>query len=290
MSGKYALITGASTGIGYASAAALADSGFHVFAGVRSESDGERIRVQSGGKLEPVILDVTNLEDIAAARAHVEKTVGNSGLHGLVNNAGIAVAGPLEFIPMKDFQRQMDVNVNGLVAVTQAFLPLLRAASGRLCCISSTSGYLSTPFTASYCASKFAVEAIGDALRMELAPWNIRVSLVEPGASDTPIWQKGKVEIDALLEYMPPECLMLYGRVIKMLRDDLDKMARSAAPVNTVSRCVVHALTARRPKTRYRCAKGRRAYAAWIAARWLPDKLRDKLILKAMGLTGNPQG
>ncbi len=284
MSTDHALVTGASTGIGYASAVVLAEKGFHVFAGVRSSADGERIRAQSGGKLEPILLDVTNAAQIVDAVAHISGVVGKAGLRGLVNNAGICVAGPLEFIPMEDFGRQMNVNVMGLVAVTQAFLPLLRLASGRLCLVSSNNGYLSPPFMAPYSASKFAVEAIGDALRAELAPWNIRVSLVEPGATDTPIWEKSKAENEALLGRMPAECTLLYGKAIDLLRSEADKMARGASPVSQVSDCVVHALTAKNPKTRYRCAKG--ATLAWIAARWLPDKLRDKIILRAMALMG----
>jgi NAD(P)-dependent dehydrogenase (short-subunit alcohol dehydrogenase family) len=284
MSAEYVLVTGSSTGIGYASAVALAEKGLHVFAGVRSEADGNRVRLQSGGKLEPILLDVTNSEHIANARTHMESIVGEAGLRGLVNNAGIGVVGPLEFIPPEDFERQLNVNVKGLLAVTQAFLPLLRAASGRLCLVSSTNGFLTTPFMGPYSASKHAVEALGDALRVELAPWNIRVSLIEPGAADTPIWAKARTENEAMLARMPAECFALYGGMIDTLRGEAEKLARSAAPVKTVSDCVVHALTSKRPKTRYRCAKGARL--AWIAARWLPDRLRDKIILKAMALMG----
>jgi NAD(P)-dependent dehydrogenase (short-subunit alcohol dehydrogenase family) len=284
MNNRYVLVTGASTGIGYASAVALAEKGFHVFAGVRNPADAERIRLQSGGRLEPVILDVTKPEQIADVEAHIESVVGGAGLHGLINNAGIVVAGPLEFLPIEDFQRQWEINVKGLMAVTQAFLPLLRANSGRLCLVSSNSGYLSTPFMGAYCASKFAVEALGDALRVELATWNIRVSLIEPGATATPIWEKSKVTNEAILARMPAECMELYAKEIALLRTEADKMAKTAAPVKTVTDCVVHSLTAANPKTRYRCAKG--ATLAWIAARWLPDKLRDKIILKAMAMMG----
>ncbi len=284
MNTQYVLVTGASTGIGHASAAALAKEGFHVFAGVRSEADAERIRAESAGNLEPLLLDVTNAGQIAAAAAHVTHVVGDAGLHGLVNNAGVAVVGPLEFVPPEEFERQMKVNVTGLLAVTQAFLPLLRAASGRLCLISSTNGFLAVPFMGPYSAAKFAVEAVGDCLRSELAPWNIRVSLVEPGATDTAIWEKSKTENEALLARMPAECTRLYGDAIETMRAESERMIRRASPVRKVSDCVVHAVTSKRPKTRYLCADGARL--AWIAARWLPDTWRDFVLRKAFGSIG----
>lgn len=279
---KYALVTGASTGIGHACACALAERGYRVFAGVRTEADAERIRAEGGGEIEPVTLDVTDPGQITAAARHVSAACGETGLHGLVNNAGIAVAGPLEFIPMEDFARQMAVNVNGLLAVTQAFLPLLRRAAGRLCLISSTNGFLSPPFMGPYSASKFAVEALGDALRVELAPWKIRVSLVQPGAIQTPIWDKSKAANEALLARMPAACTELYGGAIEVMRREAEKMAGRAVPVRRVSDCVVHALTSKRPRTRYLCGGGGRM--EWFVARWLPDTWRDRLIRLATGL------
>ena len=227
---------------------------------------------------------MTDANQIKDAVTRVTHTVGKAGLRGLVNNAGISVVGPLEFVPMEAFERQMNVNVNGLLAVTQAFLPLLRAASGRLCLVSSTNGFLAVPIMGPYSASKFAVEALGDCLRGELAPWNIRVSLVEPGATQTAIWEKSKAENEALLARMPAECTALYGTAIDMLRGEAEKMVLRASPVGVVSECVVHALIAKRPKTRYRCADGARL--AWFAARWLPDTWRDWVISKALGSIG----
>ena len=282
MSMAYALVTGASTGIGYACATALAEKGYHVFAGVRNNNDGDRIRAESGGKLNPILLDVTNARHIADALSHVTTAVGDAGLHGLVNNAGIAVAGPLEFIPLDAFDHQMNVNVRGLLAVTQAFLPLLRKASGRLCFISSTNGFLAPPFMGPYSASKFAVEALGDTLRVELAPWKMHVSLVQPGAIQTPIWEKSKRENEALLGRMPAGCRELYGKAIEMMRREAGKMEGRAVPARQVADCVVHALTAKRPKTRYLCGGGARL--EWIAARWLPDRWRDRLIRILTGL------
>jgi len=282
VSRKYALVTGASTGIGLASALALAEYGYHVFAGVRSESDAARLRDESGGKLEPIQLDVCDADQIGAAVAGIGAQVGDAGLHALVNNAGVAVAGPLEYIPMQDFARQMNINVNGVVAVTQACLPLLRRAQGRIAIISSTNGYFAAPFMAPYAASKFAVEAIGDCLRVELAPWNIRVSLIEPGSIRTPIWQKAKAENEAMLARMPAECHSLYAQGIEALRREGADAERRASPVKGVSDCVLHAVTSAAPKTRYRCGNG--ATLQWILARWLPDTWRDAVVGKAMGV------
>lgn len=282
MSADYALVTGASTGIGYACAAALADKGFHVFAGVRNAADGERIRNESGGKLDPIQLDVTNPGHIAAAKQRITEVSGENGLRGLVNNAGIAVAAPLEFVPMADFEHQMNVNVKGVLAVTQAFVPLLRMASGRICLISSTNGFFAPPFMGPYSASKFAVEALGDSLRLELAPWNIRVSLVQPGAIQTPIWEKSKAANEAMLTRMPPECFTLYGKAIEVMRREAEKMAARSVPPSHVADCVTHAITAAKPKPRYLCGGGARM--EWLVARWIPDTLRDRLIRMLIGL------
>lgn len=284
MGTEYVLVTGATTGIGYASAIALAKKGYHVFAGVRKDADADRIRTQAGEGVEPIKLDVTNPAHIADAVEYITQAVGKTGLRGLVNNAGIAVVGPLEFVPMEDFNRQMNVNVNGLLAVTRAFLPLLRMASGRLCLISSTNGFLPIPFMGPYSISKFAVESIGDCLRNELAPWGIRVSLIEPGATQTAIWEKSRAENEALFERMPPECHELYGRIMDTMRVEAEKMVKRASPVHKVSDCVVHAITSSRPKTRYLCADGARL--AWFAARWLPDTWRDFVIRNAFGRIG----
>src|SRR3954471_14417569 len=167
------VITGASTGIGATCAAHLSSLGFRVFAGVRKPEDAERAR-EAGH--EPLTIDVTDPESIRSA---VEQ-VGDAPLSGLVNNAGIAVAGPLEFIPIDEFRRQLDVNVVGQVAVTQAFLPALRRSRGRVVFVGSIAGRSALPFLGAYAASKFAVEAVTDALRVELRPWGIDVAVVEP--------------------------------------------------------------------------------------------------------------
>ena len=184
------VITGASTGIGEACALHLDQLGWRVFAGVRKDSDGEALQRKASPRLMPVRIDVTDAASIAGAREIVARELGDRGLDGLVNNAGVVVAGPLEFVPMDDLRRQLEINVIGQIAVTQAFLSFVRTARGRIVNIGSVSGKMATPFVGPYAASKFAMEALTDALRCELRPWGIQVSIVEPGSIATPIWEK----------------------------------------------------------------------------------------------------
>jgi NAD(P)-dependent dehydrogenase (short-subunit alcohol dehydrogenase family) len=201
------LITGASTGIGEATALHLDGLGHRVFAGVRNEADGERLAAAArSGRLTPVHLDVTDDAGIATALDEVGEASGGR-LDGVVNNAGVALGGPLDFLPMEDFRTQMDINVTGLLAVTQAAMPLIRGASGRVVLIGSMSGRLAVPMTGAYSASKFAVEALADTLRMELSPWGLAVSLIQPGAIKTPIWDKGREQLVAMTDRYTPEAL-----------------------------------------------------------------------------------
>lgn len=273
------IITGASTGIGRACALGLKQDGFRVFAGVRRETDARELE---GLGLDTAIIDVTSKESIARARDAIETALGESDrLAGLVNNAGIALAAPLEAIPLDDLRRQFEVNVIGLVAATQAFLPLLRRDHGRLVNIGSVSGYLATPLTGPYAASKFALEAISDTLRLELAPWDIPVSLVQPGPIDTPIWDKSRAEAEGLRERIGEEARRLYGPLIDAVERAVAATARGAIPAEAVVRAVRHALMARRPRTRY--LVGRHARMQRFLARRLPDRLRDWVILRVLG-------
>ena len=176
------VITGASTGIGAASARHLDRLGFRVFAGIRKSQDGERLRAQTSSKLTPIRFDVTDDGSIAAAADTIRAALDGDGLAGLVNNAGIAVPGPIETVPLAEARKQFEVNVLGQIAVTQAFLPLLRQGRGRIVNIGSIAGLTATPFLGLYGASKFALEALTDALRVEVRPWGINVSIIEPGA------------------------------------------------------------------------------------------------------------
>jgi NAD(P)-dependent dehydrogenase (short-subunit alcohol dehydrogenase family) len=232
-----------------------------VLAGVRKPGDAP-------AGTEEVLLDVTDDEQVRAAAAGVGE------LHGLVNNAGIAVAAPLEAIPIDELRRQLEVNVVGQVAVTQALLPALRRARGRVVFVGSIAGRSALPFLAPYAASKHALEAIGDALRIELAPSGIEVSVVEPGSIATPIWTKGAAIADEIQSRVPAETLALY-------RDRMDAFRRAAAaagrrgiPPERVAEVVEQALTADRSKTRYLVGRDAKLRAAFER---LPDRLRDRV-------------
>jgi NAD(P)-dependent dehydrogenase (short-subunit alcohol dehydrogenase family) len=273
------LMTGASTGIGRAGALHLCAKGFHVFAGVRKESDADALRqratgVLSSGVLTPLMLDVT---DEASIRAAYEIVAAQGGLAGLVNNAGIARLGPLEYFPIPEVRLHMEVNVIGAVAVTQAFLPLLREGKGRVVNISSVSGLCALPFASAYSASKFALEAASDALRVELRPWKIPVSIIEPGNVKTPIWEKGIAAADAMLKSAPPDVVAqgtkLYGPVTEFLKQRA-RNPRGITP-ECVARVIEHALTSKKPRARYIVGGDARALQL---LRVLPTPLRDWII------------
>ena len=276
------MITGASTGIGAACALHLDRLGWRVFAGVRRQADADTLRAQSSPRLTPISLDVTDTVSISTAASAVAGAVGQAGLAGLVNNAGIVVPGPIEFLPLTDLRRQLEINVVGQVAVTQAFLPLIRAGRGRIVNMGSISGRMATPFTGAYAASKFALEALTDALRLELAPWGISVSIVEPGAVATPIWEKSARTAEAMLGSVQPEALVLYAEAIEAVKRTAANAAKRAVDPVDVARIVEHALTAARPRTRY--VVGREAKFRAAMALLVPDRVRDNLVAKAMGL------
>ncbi len=276
------LITGASTGIGAACALRLASRGWRVFAGVRREADGRRLEEAAPQAITPLLLDVTRQEQLEEAVARIREEVGDRGLHGLVNNAGIAVGGPLEFLKREQIEEQFQVNVFGAVAATQVCLPLLRAAAGRLVFISSNSGFWCEPFLSVYGGSKHALEAIGDSLRVELHPWDIRVALVEPGMVKTPIWDKARAAAAHADDALSPEALDLYAAPLEALRRMVCKTPAIAAAPDRVARAVTHALEARRPKTRYRV--GIDCRIQFHLRRLLPDRLRDRIARWVMGL------
>ena len=276
------VITGTSTGIGRASAIELDRRGFRVFAGMRSPAAAEQLRAAASSRLTPVEIDVTDAAGIAAAAKTVGDAVGDAGIAGLVDNAGIAVAGPLELLPIDALRRQFEVNVIGQVAVIQAFLPLLRKGRGRIVNISSISGGLAAPYMGAYAASKFALEAITDSLRLELRTWGIGVSAVEPGPIDTPIWEKATAVAEQMAAGVSPEAMKLYETDLAAVRRSVAQSAKTASPVDRVVQAVVHALTARRPKTRYFLGWGVRL--PFKAFRMLPDRLRDRIVRRAVGL------
>jgi len=269
------VVTGASTGIGRACAIRLARLGYTVLAGVRNPADGEAIRTSCPGTIQPVLLDVTRPESIAAALA----AVGSGPLAGLVNNAGIAVTGPLELVALEAWRRQFEVNVIGLVAVTQAFLPSLRLAKGRVVNIGSIAGRSALPGSAPYDASKFAIEAVSDSLRMEVSAFGVSVSLIEPGAVATPLWGKALADVENIRRQATPERYEPYARLLANLQQEAAESARKAISADGVARAVERAMTARRPRTRY--LVGPDAWF-WLLLNLLPDRWRDRLILSRL--------
>jgi NAD(P)-dependent dehydrogenase (short-subunit alcohol dehydrogenase family) len=272
------LITGASTGIGRATALHLARAGWTVFAGVRKLADGEVLAAAGGVRVEPIVLDVTDPAQIAAAVERVNQHGGR--LDALVNNAGIGYGGPLELIPIDDLRNQLEVNVLGPVAVTQALLPALRRARGRVVLVSSIGGRVPMAFTAPYAASKHALEAIGDTLRVELRSSHVQVALIEPGSVATPIWDKSRAQGEHVT--VPPELAEQYGHVEVAMRKVIDGTERRGVPPERVAKTIEDALTARRMKARYLI--GRDARAMLIAKRLLPDHAFDRVARRALGV------
>ena len=268
------VITGASTGIGYASALHLSSLGFQVFAGVRRDEDAERLGAAGNGSIEPVMIDVTDQASIDAAADRVRAATGGR-IAGLVNNAGIAVPGPLEYLPMDEFRRQIEVNLTGQVAVTQAFLPMLRPSRGRIVNIGSIGGRVALPLLGPYAASKHAMEGLTDSLRRELRPAGIEVSIIRPGPIATEIWERGNAKADELLERMP-EAEEHYAAAIAGARAGATERLKEAIPPKQVAEVVAHALTSDKPRTRYLVGPRTRLMA--LMATVLPDRLLDRLI------------
>jgi NAD(P)-dependent dehydrogenase (short-subunit alcohol dehydrogenase family) len=275
------VVTGTSTGIGAATALHLADVGFHVFAGVRREVDGEALKAQTSATLTPLIIDVTDGGTISAAEAVVAEAVGERGLAGLVNNAGIGKPAPLEFQPMTDFRTQLEVNLFGPVAMIQTFLPMIRRGTGRIVNVGSIGGMLVLPLNGAYSASKFGMRAISDALRLELRQWHIHVSLIEVAPVKTAIFGKTFAELDALQERLGEAHYGLYEQQIAAIRKAVEKAAADADSPKVVAKAVAHALTSDKPKTRYLEGHGGRQTALAAA---LPDRARDLALVRELGL------
>ena len=276
------VVTGTSTGIGAATAIRLANLGFHVFAGVRRDEDAKVARKGANGNVTPLMVDITDAAMIAAAAKNVEQVVGERGLAGLVNNAGIVKAGPLEFQPLDDFRHQLEVNLIGHLAVIQAFLPLIRRGRGRIVNVGSVGGLLVLPIQGAYSASKFGLEALSDALRLELRQWKIPVSHVDPGVTDTPIFGKTLVELDRALNALHERGHDEYDAQFAAIRKVVEKSPDSAAPADDLAKAIARALTADKPKTRYHAGHGSKE--AFVAARTLTDRAKDMLVAREVGL------
>jgi len=273
------LLTGASRGIGRATALRLARAGWTVYATVRSAADGEELAAEAASAaVHPLQLEVTSDEQVAALDEALPER-----LDAIVNNAGIVVSGPLETLSAADLREQFDVNVVGAVALTNLVLPRLRASRGRIVFVSSLSGVISTPMTGAYNASKFALEAIADAWRLELRPWGVKVILVEPAMTDTDLWRKAPETLEAEAAEMSAEHRELYAEHLDGMRKTVPRMQKMAKPVDTVAAAIEKALTAARPRARYPVGADVRVQAALSGV--TPDRVKDAAFAR---LTGTP--
>lgn len=278
---KTVLITGVSTGIGYAAAQALLQRHYRVFGSVRKQADAERLQCELGSDFTPLIFDVTDEAGIATAVATLNESIANTGLSALINNAGIAEPAPLMHMALADFRKHLEINVMGVLAVTQACLPLLGAQKnwsqppGRIINISSVSGKIAYPFMGAYAASKHALEGMSDSLRRELLLYGIDVILIEPGTVQTPIIGKFAEQVG---RYMNTD----YGRFLAPLAATVEKREASALPVERVTKVIIKALESDNPKTRYPIP--RKKFSGWFLPRWLPDRLFDRLVTRQLGI------
>jgi NAD(P)-dependent dehydrogenase (short-subunit alcohol dehydrogenase family) len=275
------VVTGASTGIGRATALRLGSNGWRVFAGVRREADAEALSAAHPERIVPVMLDVTEPMQIAAAAQQIAAALGGDGLGGLVNNAGVAIPSPLETMPIEDFRRQLEVNLVGQVAITQALVAQIRRAGGRIVFISSIGGRIAFPLTGAYHAAKFGLEAVGDAFRQELAPWSIAVSIIEPGSIATPIWDRGERAADEIGGRVRAQ-EELYGAAISSYRKVTRKLASRGIPPERVAEVIEQALIAKRPRSRYLVGLDARVQARLKVL--VPTPISDWVIARAMGL------
>jgi NAD(P)-dependent dehydrogenase (short-subunit alcohol dehydrogenase family) len=273
-------ITGTSSGIGEDAALRLDALGHRIFAGVRRAADGDALAARASDRLTAVICDVADEVSIEAALLQIGEAVGDDGLQGLVNNAGVARAGPVEHLPLDEWRSQFEVNVIGQVAVTRATIPLLREGNGRICFVGSISGRLGSPLMGPYTGSKFAVEGIAQSLREELRPWGIEVSVVEPGPVKTKIWEKGRAYAAEIEERLGPEATARYREQIDGAVKGIDTNERIGVSPSKTSKAIEHALFASRPKHRY--LVGAPAKVVGPLTRVLPDKALSR-VMRAMG-------
>jgi NAD(P)-dependent dehydrogenase (short-subunit alcohol dehydrogenase family) len=276
------LVTGASSGIGHAIALTLDRHGFQVFASVRRSEDGDALRRVASERLMPVALDVTDPQSIARAVAAVDAAVGPAGLQGLVNNAGIGIPGPVEYLPLADLRLQFEVNVFGQIAVIQACLPLLRRAQGRIVNLGSVGDRITIPFGGALTASKSAFASLTDALRLELHPWGLHVCLIEPGSIVTPAIDKVLGDSERIVRRLSPEGAQRYADMFRTFTRRAIARERQGSSPQVVADIVVAALTAARPRTRYPVGKDARLLT--VLPRLLPDRVLDQMRLRLFGM------
>jgi NAD(P)-dependent dehydrogenase (short-subunit alcohol dehydrogenase family) len=273
---KTVVITGASTGIGRAAAQVLLDKGFRVFGSVRSDSDAARLKRELGAHFTPLLFDITDSGAVASAADQVRTTLGGKTLYGLVNNAGIAVPGPLLHVKIEDFRRQLDVNLTGQLIVIQAFAPLLDGKHpGRIVMISSVGGKNASPFVGPYNTSKFGLEGFSESLRRELMVYGIDVIVIAPGAIATPIWDKADA-VD-----VTPYAHTVYASPLQKIKAKMIEFARKGLPPERIGEAIWRALTIAHPKTRYTIAPDP---IANFALRLIPKRWVDRIYAKMLGL------
>lgn len=275
------VVTGASTGIGRATALLLDREGYRVFAGVRQQADSDELSRAGSDRLSPIAIDVTEADSIDAARQEVNAAAGEDGLVGLVNNAGVGGGGPIEFMQIEDLRNTLEVNLVGQVAVTQAFLPLIRKAEGTVVFISSIGGRIPLPFLSPYNASKFGIEAIGDSLRREVSPWGIDVVIVEPGSIATEIWGKAAETMSDRVAAMPEDARRLYGpQLAGFGKSFVEGSGGRGIPPEKVGEVVHKAISSDRPRTRYLVGTDAKVAARLKGA--LPDRIFDRMLRRQL--------
>jgi NAD(P)-dependent dehydrogenase (short-subunit alcohol dehydrogenase family) len=283
---KSVVVTGVSTGIGWGTVKVLTGKGFHVFGSVRKQADAERLQAEFGEAFTPLLFDVTDEAAVKAGAAQVEKALGGATLAGLVNNAGIAVAGPLLYLPVDEWRQQLEVNLTGVVIATQAFAPLLGAGGtrradaapskpGRIVNISSVGGRNANPFMAPYCTTKFGLEGLSEALRREMLPFGVDVVVVAPGAVATPIWDKAD-QIDT-----SRYANTVYGPALDRLRAYMLQIGKAGLPPEAIGEAIATALTAAKPKVRYVVSP---SPFQVLMTEILPKRTLDRITGQRMGL------
>lgn len=278
---KSVVVTGVSTGIGWGAVKVLVGKGFHVFGSVRKAADADRLKAEFGDAFTPLLFDVTDEAAVRAGARQVEAALGGETLAGLVNNAGIAVAGPLLYLPLDEWKKQLDVNLTGVVIVTQAFAPLLGAGGapvkdpGRIVNISSVGGRNANPFMAPYCTTKFGLEGLSESLRRELLPFGVDVVVVAPGAVATPIWDKAD-ETDTA-RYANTA----YAPALEKLRQFMLAVGKSGLPPEAIGEAIATALTTAKPKVRYVVSPSPMQV---LMTEILPKRALDRITGRRLGL------
>lgn len=273
---RYIFISGAESGIGLASSIRLHAEGFHILAGVLPGQDPTSLDPIKGERLTLIPIDITRDDSISSAVQQIRLVIGDDGLYGLFNNAGIAISGPVEFVPLAAMRHQMEVNLFGHIAVTQRLLPHIRQTKGRIVNTASILGRMAVGFSSPYCMSKFAMEALTDSLRMEMRRFGVHVVAIEPGVIRTPIWRKSEELTNEIIDELPPEGQAIYGQALRTFLQTVQREGEGGTAPERVAAAVCHAFTASRPRTRYLVGTDARLVA--VLKRWLPDRWFDRII------------